>query len=124
MSDSSNLQVNRFDMREIKYEYEYARVNIEDSSRNRFAINSIQRDFFGGIFSGGILSGYAVNDDRMPLVRRWHALQVGIRKQTNLYISVKENNKWMQIKTVGVIVCKLCDMIDDLGLKSINTYDK
>ena len=30
-----------------------ARVRIEDASRNRFALNGIQRDF-----SGGILSGY------------------------------------------------------------------
>ena len=40
-----------------------ARVRIEDSSFNRFALNGIQRDFFGCIFSGvifvgGILSGY------------------------------------------------------------------
>ena len=31
----------------------FTRVRIEDSSRNRFALNGIQRDF-----SGGILSGY------------------------------------------------------------------
>ena len=41
----------------------FARVRIEDSSFNRFALNVIQRDLFGGIFSGGtfvggILSGY------------------------------------------------------------------
>ena len=36
----------------------FARVRIEDSSRNRFALNGIQRDFFGGIFSRGILSEY------------------------------------------------------------------
>ena len=35
-----------------------SRVRIEDSSRNRFALNGIQMDFFEGIFSGGILSGY------------------------------------------------------------------
>ena len=35
----------------------FARVRIEDSSRIRFALNGIQRDFFGGIFSGGIFSG-------------------------------------------------------------------
>ena len=29
----------------------FARVRIEDSSFNRFALNGIQRDFFGGIFS-------------------------------------------------------------------------
>ena len=28
----------------------FNRVRIEDSSRNRFALNAIQRDFFGGIF--------------------------------------------------------------------------
>ena len=36
----------------------FARVRIEDSSRNRFVLNGIQRDFSGGIFVGGILSGY------------------------------------------------------------------
>ena len=41
----------------------FARVRIEDSSWNRFALNGIQRDFSGGIFSvrifsGRILSGY------------------------------------------------------------------
>ena len=35
----------------------FARVRIEDSSFNRFALNGIQRDFFGGIFSGGIFVG-------------------------------------------------------------------
>jgi len=35
----------------------FARVRIEDSSFNRFALNGIQRDFFGGIFPGGFLSG-------------------------------------------------------------------
>ena len=30
----------------------FARVRIEDSSRNRFALNGIQRAFFGGILSG------------------------------------------------------------------------
>ena len=45
----------------------FARVRIEDSSVNRFALNGIQRDFFGGIFSGrifvgGILSGYHRGD--------------------------------------------------------------
>ena len=44
----------------------FARVRIEDSGFNRFALNGIQRDFFGGIFSGGIfvggiLSGYPTN---------------------------------------------------------------
>jgi len=36
----------------------FARVRIEDSSFNRFALNGILRDFFGGTFFGGILSGY------------------------------------------------------------------
>ena len=31
----------------------FARVRIEDSSRNRFALNGIQRDFSGGFFPGG-----------------------------------------------------------------------
>ena len=35
----------------------FARVRIEDSSQNRFALNGIQWDF-----SGGILSGYPVFD--------------------------------------------------------------
>ena len=35
----------------------FARVRIENSSFNRFALNGIQRDFFGGIFSGGIFVG-------------------------------------------------------------------
>ena len=35
----------------------FARGRIEDSSFNRFALNGIQRDFFGAIFSGGILVG-------------------------------------------------------------------
>ena len=38
----------------------FARGRIEDSSFNRFVLDSIQRDFFGGIFSGGILSGYHI----------------------------------------------------------------
>ena len=43
----------------------FARVMIEDSSLNRFVLNGVQRDFFGGtfsrgIFSGGIISGYHV----------------------------------------------------------------
>ena len=40
------------------FEARFARIRIEDSSFNRFALNGIQRDFFGGIFSGGILSRY------------------------------------------------------------------
>ena len=36
----------------------FARVRIEDSNRNRFALNSIQKYFFGRIFYGRILSGY------------------------------------------------------------------
>ena len=35
----------------------FARVRIEESSRNRFALNGIQRDF-----SGRILSGYRTTD--------------------------------------------------------------
>ena len=35
----------------------FARVRIEDSSRNRFALNGIQRDFSGGILSGYHLRG-------------------------------------------------------------------
>jgi len=31
----------------------FARVKIEDSSFNRFALNGIQRGFIGGFFSGG-----------------------------------------------------------------------
>ena len=34
----------------------FARVGIEQSSQNKFALNGIQRDYFGGIFSGGIFS--------------------------------------------------------------------
>ena len=50
------------------YVTRFARVRIEDSSFNRFALNGIQRDFFGGIFSegifsGGILSGYPTRRD-------------------------------------------------------------
>ena len=30
----------------------FAHVRIEDSSRNRFALNGIQRDVFGGVLSG------------------------------------------------------------------------
>ena len=30
----------------------FARIRIEDSSLNTFALNGIQRDFFGGILSG------------------------------------------------------------------------
>ena len=36
----------------------FLRVRIKDSSWNRFLLNAIQRDFLGGFFSGGILSGY------------------------------------------------------------------
>ena len=36
----------------------FARGRIGDSSFNRFALNAIQRYFFGAIFVGGILSGY------------------------------------------------------------------
>ena len=36
----------------------FARVRIEDSSRNRFALNGIQSDFFGRMFTGGILPGH------------------------------------------------------------------
>ena len=35
----------------------FARGRIEDSSFKRFALNGIQRDFFGGFFPGGFLSG-------------------------------------------------------------------
>ena len=40
----------------------FARVRIEDSSFNRFALNGIQRDFFGEIFSGGIFVGGILSD--------------------------------------------------------------
>ena len=43
----------------------FARVRIEDYSRNRFTLNGIQRDVFGGIFSRGILSGYRVHHIRI-----------------------------------------------------------
>ena len=36
----------------------FARVKIENSSRNRFALNVIQMDFCGGIFFRGNLSRY------------------------------------------------------------------
>ena len=50
----------------------FARVRIQGSGRNRFALNGIIRDFLGeifsggifseGIFSGGILSRYRFHD--------------------------------------------------------------
>ena len=36
----------------------FGRGRIEDPSFNWFALNGIQRGFFGGNFVGGILSGY------------------------------------------------------------------
>ena len=33
-----------------------ARVRIEDSSRNRFSLNGIQRDFFGGFYPDTVLA--------------------------------------------------------------------
>ena len=53
----------------------FARVRIEESSRNRFALNGIQRDFFGGnfsgrIFVGGILSGHRLERAMMQCFDR------------------------------------------------------
>ena len=55
----------------------FAGVRIEDSSFNRFALNSIQRYFFGwiffgGIFVGGILSGYR----EIPVIQINHQIDV------------------------------------------------
>ena len=46
----------------------FARVRIEDSSFNRFALNGIQRDFSGGFFPGGF---YAVTTSK-----RWKRFKV------------------------------------------------
>ena len=53
----------------------FARVRIEDSSFKRFAINGIQRDFFGGIFSGGIFVGVILSG--YPFMEIWPLLRVG-----------------------------------------------
>ena len=50
----------------------FARVRVEDSSRNRFALNGIQRDFFGGVFSRGILSGYRLVHIQWTIEAAWH----------------------------------------------------
>ena len=42
----------------------FAPVRIEDCSRNRFALNGIQREFFRGIFSGEIFSGGILSENR------------------------------------------------------------
>ena len=50
----------------------FARVRIDDSSFNRFALNGIQRYFFGGIFPGRFLSGgfYPVTVDGISGIYR------------------------------------------------------
>ena len=69
----------------------FARVRIEDSSRNMFALNGIQRDFFGGIFfgkifSGGILSGY--HGSHILLKNYSQANNIYVLKKLKYYVPV------------------------------------
>ena len=46
----------------------FARDRIEGSSRNRFALNGIQSDFFGGIISGGNFIRIPKNNLRIGMI--------------------------------------------------------